>query len=95
MIICLDLAVSIENQTLDKVILLSKENEFKQRFNNSFGNGQDLSLKLAGLKKPAYNANKQTIKQVLGLNQDLTIKDICVQLGCPEIGIDAENLYSK
>ncbi|EFX79310.1 hypothetical protein DAPPUDRAFT_304828 [Daphnia pulex] len=73
MVVCLDLAASAENQTVDK----------------------DLSLKLSGLKNSAYRATKQTIKQVLGLNKDVTIKDVCVQLGCPEIVSDAENLLAK
>ncbi|XP_059352199.1 origin recognition complex subunit 6-like [Daphnia carinata] len=73
MVICLDLAVSDENQVLDK----------------------ELSLKLSGLKKPAYSATKQTIKQVLCLNKDISIKDVCVQLGCPEIASDANNLFAK
>lgn len=47
---------------------------------------QDLSLKLSGLKKPAYNATKHTIKQVLGLNENLPTKDLCVQLGIYLIG---------
>jgi origin recognition complex subunit 6 len=50
---------------------------------------------LSGLKNSAYRATKQTIKQVLGLNKDVTIKDVCVQLGCPEIVSDAENLLAK
>jgi origin recognition complex subunit 6 len=29
------------------------------------------------------------------LNKDLTIKDVCVQLGCPEIASDAESLLEK
>ena len=54
-----------------------------------------MSLKLTGLKNFTYRATKQTIKQVLGLNKDLTIKDVCVQLGCPEIASDAESLLEK
>ena len=53
---------------------------------------QDLSLKLSGLKKPAYNATKHTIKQVLDLNENLPTKDLCIQLGCPEIVDDVEIL---
>lgn len=56
---------------------------------------QELAIKLSGLKKPSYNATKQTIKQVLGLNRDITFKDVCVQLGCPEIVSDAEELLQK
>lgn len=49
-------------------------------------------LKLSGLKKPSYNATKQTLKQVLGIFENLSLKDVCVQFGCPEIVNDVENL---
>jgi origin recognition complex subunit 6 len=44
------------------------------------------------MKKPLYNSTKQTIMQVLGLFQDLSTKDVCVQLGCPEIVEDVGKL---
>lgn len=83
MVICLDLAVTNENQVIDKVqkiITLTHEKNCTEC--NLF---QEAALKLSGFKKPAYNATKQTIKQVLELNKELTVKDICVQVGCPEI----------
>lgn len=53
---------------------------------------RDLSVKLSGMKKPLYNSKKQTMMQVLGILQDLSTKDVCVQFGCPEITEEVESL---
>lgn len=54
---------------------------------------KEMLLKLSGLKKPVYNSSKQTVKQVLGINEEILFRDVCVQLGCPEIVNEAENLF--
>jgi len=53
---------------------------------------KELLLKHSGLKKPAYNSSKQTVRQILGIIEEVLFKDVCVQLGCPEIINEAENL---
>jgi len=53
---------------------------------------KELLLKLSGLKKSVYNSSKQMVKQVLGIIGEISFKDSCVQLGCPEIVEEAEKL---
>ena len=88
--ICIDLAAKADNVNLEMVFvilhLLLKYLWLTDYFD------KETLLKLSGLKKPAYNATKQTVKQVLGIFEDLPLKDVCVQFGCPEIVADVENL---
>lgn len=88
LLLCLDLAAKAENFPIDRVTI--SETCIVQFLSISFL--QDLSVKLSGMKKPLYNSKKQTMMQVLGILQDLSTKDVCVQFGCPEITEEVESL---
>lgn len=60
--------------------------------NITINHHQEVLLKFSGMKKPVYNSSKQMVKQILGIIEEIQFKDVCVQLGCPEIISEAENL---
>ncbi|XP_026477139.1 origin recognition complex subunit 6 [Ctenocephalides felis] len=55
----------------------------------------DYALKLSGFKKSTYLNSLRTIEKLLDLSKDLTISELCVQLGVTSVKEKAEILLSK
>ncbi|VEN64419.1 unnamed protein product [Callosobruchus maculatus] len=59
------------------------------------GFDKDAAIKLSGLKKSLYQNNLHTIEKILGLDKQLTVSALSVQLGCTEIKELAEEILDK
>nr|CAI5865841.1 unnamed protein product [Callosobruchus analis] len=61
------------------------------------GNGfnKDAAINVSGLKKSLYQNNLHTIEKILGLDKQLTVSSLSIQLGCTEIKELAEEILDK